>query len=89
MSSTAFLRQTSIVAHAATKATSVRSFSVAARRLMPEGDAFNKREKANEDMYVRKQEQEKLEAMKKKIAEKEADLAKDRKEYEDATKGSK
>ncbi|MCJ1353028.1 MAG: hypothetical protein MMC33_003012 [Icmadophila ericetorum] len=34
-----------------------------------QGDAFNKREKANEDYYVRQKEREKLTALKTKLAE--------------------
>jgi hypothetical protein len=47
-----------------------------------QGDAFTKREKANEDYYVRQEETKKLEALKKKIADQEAALAKDREEAE-------
>lgn len=47
-----------------------------------QGDAFTKREKANEDYYVREQEKQKLEALKKKIADGEAQLAQDRKDAE-------
>ncbi|QIW98913.1 hypothetical protein AMS68_004431 [Peltaster fructicola] len=47
-----------------------------------QGDAFTKREQASEDYYVRQQEAQKLEALKKKIADGEAQLAKDRKELE-------
>lgn len=47
-----------------------------------QGDAFTKREQASEDYYVRQQEKEKLEALRKKIADKEADIAKDREEAE-------
>ncbi|KAM0714231.1 hypothetical protein Q7P37_010018 [Cladosporium fusiforme] len=43
-------------------------------------DAFTKREAADENLYVRKHEAEKLAALKKKIADQEASLAKDRKE---------
>ena len=76
------------------ESTTIRNFSIAARR-MAEGDAgaprsggsaqsdaFNKREKANEDMYMKQQEKKKLEELRRKIAEKEADVAKDRKEAE-------
>lgn len=78
-----------------TTTTSIRSFSLAARR-MAEGDAgsprsggaaqsdaFTKREKANEDYYVKEEEKKKLEALRKKIADQEQQLAKDRKEAED------
>lgn len=85
MSSSALIRQLPKL----TTSTTIRSFSVAARRMNPEsgrGDAFNKREEAAENLYVRQQEKAKLEALKKKIADKEADLAKDRKELEDASK---
>lgn len=70
------------------QSTSIRSFSVAARRMAGEdaargqGDAFSKREKANEDYYVRQEEQKKLEALKKKIADAEAQLASDKQEAE-------
>lgn len=52
------------------------SFSVAARR-MAEGDAFAKREEASEAMYIRNQEKEKLAALKKKVADLEAEFEKD------------
>ncbi len=45
-----------------------------------QGDAFTKRELASEDYYVRNQEREKLEALKKKIADSEAQLQKDKEE---------
>ncbi|KAK4613397.1 hypothetical protein CLAFUW4_09431 [Fulvia fulva] len=66
----------------------IRSFSAVPQRMAGEGsntqsDAFSKREKANEDYYVREEEKKKLEALKKRIADKEADLAKDRKDMED------
>ena len=51
-----------------------------------QGDAFTKREQASEDYYVRQQEKEKLQALRQKIAEKEADVAKDRDEAEKLTK---
>ncbi|SMQ51962.1 unnamed protein product [Zymoseptoria tritici ST99CH_3D7] len=73
-----------------TGTTSIRSFSIAARRMAEgdtgapraQGDAFNKREKANEDYYVRQEEAKKLEALKKKIADQEQALEKDRAEAE-------
>jgi hypothetical protein len=77
--------------------TSIRSFSIAARRMAggdtgaprAQGDAFTKREKANEDYYVRQEEQKKLEALKKKIADQEEALAKDRAEAEKMAAGKK
>jgi hypothetical protein len=51
-----------------------------------QGDAFTKREQASEDYYVRQEEKKKLEALRQKIAEKEADIAKDREEAEKLTK---
>ena len=51
-----------------------------------QGDAFTKREQASEDYYVKEQEKQKLEALRKKIADKEADLAKDRDEVERISK---
>jgi ATPase inhibitor, mitochondrial len=57
-----------------------RTFSVAARRMAEgdsgaprsggaaQGDAFTKREQANEDYNIRMREKEKLEALRKKIA---------------------
>ena len=80
--------------------TSLRSFSVAARRMAggdtgaprsggaAQGDTFTRREKANEDYYVRQEEQKKLAALKKKIAESESQLSKDRKEAEDIVNNS-
>jgi hypothetical protein len=53
-----------------------------------QGDAFTKREQASEDYYVRQEEKKKLEALRQKIAEKEADIAKDREEAEKLTKGN-
>jgi ATPase inhibitor, mitochondrial len=59
---------------------STRTFSLAARRMAEgdsgaprsggaaQGDAFTKREQANEDYNIRVREKEKLEALKKKIA---------------------
>lgn len=86
------------VATAGARIQTTRSFSIAARR-MAEGDAgaprsggaassdsFTKREQANEDFYVKQQEREKLEALKKKIADSEEQLAKDRKQAEDMGK---
>lgn len=76
-------------------ATSTRSFSAIFRRMaegdagaprsggQAQSDAFTKREKASEDYYVKQQEQKKLEELRKRIADKEADLAKDRKEAEE------
>lgn len=52
------------------------------------GDAFTKREKANEDYYVKNQEREKLAAMKKRVADQEEQLAKDRAAVEDMQKKS-
>ncbi|KAK8206658.1 ATPase inhibitor [Zalaria obscura] len=51
-----------------------------------QSDSFNKREKAAEDMYVRNQEREKLAALKKKIADQEAQLQKDREHAEELSK---
>lgn len=51
-----------------------------------QGDSFTKREQASEDFYVKEQEKQKLQALKKKIADQEAALAKDRQEAEDLTK---
>lgn len=79
---------------------SSRSFSVAARRMAggdtgatrsggaAAGDSFTKREEANEAAFIKKAEREKLEALRKKIADSEAQLAKDRKEADDIVKGS-
>ena len=81
-----------------TTQTTARTFSVAARRMaegdtgatrsggQAQGDAFTKREQASEDYYVKQEEKKKLEALRKKIADKEADLAKDRQEAEELTK---
>lgn len=51
-----------------------------------QGDSFTKREQANEDYYVKQQEKQKLEALKKKIADSEAQLAQDRKDVEEMSK---
>lgn len=51
-----------------------------------QGDAFTKREKANEDYYVKAEEKKKLEALRKKISDQEAALAKDKKDLDDAEK---
>ncbi|KAF2724321.1 hypothetical protein K431DRAFT_310264 [Polychaeton citri CBS 116435] len=76
----------------ATSTTSTRAFSITTRRMAEgdtgsarsggaaSGDAFTKREQANEDFYVKKAEREKLDALKKKIQDSEAALAKDKEE---------
>lgn len=46
------------------------------------GDAFTRREQASEDFYVKQQEKDKLSKLKQKIADQEAQLAKDRDEVE-------
>lgn len=78
--------------------TAARSFSVMPRRAAegdtgaPRGggaaqsDAFTKREQANEDYYVKEQEKQKLQELRKRIADKEADIAKDREEAEKIAK---
>merc|ERR1712072_322594 len=50
------------------------------------GDAFSKREQANEEMEFRRREKERLETLKKKIADSEAQLSKDRAEAEELNK---
>jgi len=79
----------------ATRLSTRRTFSLVARKQAEgdsgapraggaaQGDAFTKREQASEDYYVRQQEREKLEALKRKVADSEAQLAKDRKEVEE------
>ncbi len=64
----------------ATRTTTARTFSLAARRMAEgdagatrsggaaQGDAFTKREQASEDYYVRQQEKDKLAKLKQKIA---------------------
>lgn len=78
-----------------------RNFSIATRKMAggdtgaprsggaAQGDAFTKREHASEDYYVRQQEGEKLAQLKKKIADKEAELAKHREDVEAMQKGEK
>ena len=78
--------------------TSTRTFSAAARKMAEgdtgstrsggaaQGDAFTKREQANEDYYVREQEKKKLADLRKKIADREAENAKDREELEKINK---
>lgn len=80
--------------------TNTRTFATSVRRMAEgdtgaprsggaaQGDAFTKREQASEDYYVRQQEKEKLAQLKKKIADQEAALAKDREEVEKLGKGS-
>lgn len=46
------------------------------------GDAFTKREEASENMYIKNQEREKLEALKKKVQQGESQLAKDKAELD-------
>ncbi|KAK0361340.1 ATPase inhibitor [Friedmanniomyces endolithicus] len=82
----------------ATRTTTARTFSLAARRMAEgdagatrsggaaQGDAFTKREQASEDYYVRQQEKDKLAKLKQKIADQEAQLAKDREEAEGMVK---
>ncbi|KAK5108496.1 hypothetical protein LTR62_008236 [Meristemomyces frigidus] len=74
---------------------STRSFSVAARRMAEgesrgggasQGDAFQKREQANENYTIQQREKEKLMALRKKVADGEAQLKKDKDELEQAHK---
>lgn len=79
-------------------ATTTRSFSLVTRRMAEgdtgaprsggasQGDAFSKREQANEDYNIRQREMEKLKALKAKIADSEQQLAKDRKDVEELSK---
>ncbi|KAF2763945.1 hypothetical protein EJ03DRAFT_332305 [Teratosphaeria nubilosa] len=81
--------------------TTTRSFSIAAPRMAAgdtgaprsggasQGDAFSKREQANEDYNIRQREMEKLKALKAKIADSEAQLAKDKKDMEAMTNKQK
>ncbi|KAK4548905.1 hypothetical protein LTR36_008678 [Oleoguttula mirabilis] len=78
--------------------TSTRTFSAVTRHMAAgdtggtrsggaaQGDAFSKRERANEDYEIRRREMDKLEALKRKIADNEAQLAKDRQEVEGLSK---
>lgn len=78
--------------------TTARSFSIGARLRAAgdtggtrsggaaQGDAFSKREQSSENYEIRKREMEKLEALKRKIADNEAQLAKDRQEVEGLNK---
>ncbi|KAF2859527.1 putative mitochondrial ATPase inhibitor [Piedraia hortae CBS 480.64] len=77
---------------------SLRTFSMAARQMAggdagaprsggsQQGDAWTKREHAQEEYAVRQREMEKLKALKEKIAANEGQLAKDRKEMEELSK---
>ncbi|KAF1356246.1 mitochondrial ATPase inhibitor, IATP-domain-containing protein [Delphinella strobiligena] len=72
-----------------TKTTQTARFSAVARRAAggdagaprsggsAQGDAFTKREEASENYYVRQHEKEKIEALRAKIRQGEADLKKD------------
>ncbi|KAI0742479.1 hypothetical protein C8Q80DRAFT_1188692 [Daedaleopsis nitida] len=51
-------------------------------RFYSDGNAFNKKEKAHEDQYARKHEQEQLEKLKKQIAAKKAELDQLQKEHD-------
>jgi hypothetical protein len=74
----------------ATAPTSTRSFSALTQRMAAgdtgatrsggsaSSDAFNKKEAAEEGLYVKKQEAEKLAALRKKISDGEAQVAKDK-----------
>ena len=74
----------------ATAPTSTRSFAALTQRMAAgdtgatrsggsaSSDAFNKKEAAEEGLYVKKQEAEKLAALRKKIADGEAQVAKDK-----------
>jgi hypothetical protein len=76
----------------ATAPTSTRSFSALTQRMAAgdtgatrsggsaSSDAFNKKEAAEEGLYVKKQEAEKLAALRKKISDGEAQVAKDKKQ---------
>ena len=52
-----------------------------------QGDAFQKREQADENYYIKQQERQKLESLRKKIADQEQQLAKDREEADKIVKG--
>jgi hypothetical protein len=66
--------------------TQVARFSVASRAMAAGDDAFSKREEAAENLYVKKQEREKLEALRKKIKDSESQLAKDKADLDKAEK---
>ena len=79
----------SAAVRSAIAAPSVRSFSVAARRFAEgdaQGDAFSKREKANEDLYVRQQEKAKLDQLRAELAKKEAEIKAHQKTIEELSK---
>ena len=50
------------------------------------GDAFTKREEASENLYVKRQEAEKLQALREKVKKGEAQLAKDKADLDKAGK---
>jgi len=50
------------------------------------GDAFTKREEAAENLYVKRQEAEKLQALREKVKKGEAQLAKDKADLDKADK---
>ena len=54
-----------------------------------QGDAFQKREQADENYYVKQQERQKLEQLRKKIADQEEKIAKDREEADKIVTGGK
>ena len=53
-----------------------------------QGDAFTKREQASEDYAIKQREKEKLQELRQRIADKEAELAKARFEAEEILKKS-
>lgn len=80
------------------ESTPIRSFSVAARRMAEgdtgapraggaaSGDAFTRREHAQEEYAIRQRETEKLKLLREKIAHSESQLAQDKKEAAELAK---
>lgn len=71
--------------------TQTARFSAAARRMVEggQGDAFQKREEASENLYVRQQEKEKAAALRAKIQAGEAETKKHKEELEKLGKEQK
>ncbi|TKX21523.1 mitochondrial ATPase inhibitor-like protein [Elsinoe australis] len=96
MSMTAALRTVRAVRATTPRIQSAR-FSAVAQRMAGEtgstrsggaaqGDAFQKREEASENLYIKQQEQEKLKQLKAKIAQSKEQLAKDEKDLSEMEK---
>ncbi|TBU41233.1 hypothetical protein BD309DRAFT_1082217 [Dichomitus squalens] len=74
-----------MTARSAVRAPRVAATPIAVR-FYSDQNSFNKKEKAHEDQYARKHEQEQLEKLRKQIADKQAELEKLQKEHDEINK---